>query len=249
MSTLNDFIANIKSGLANTSHFSVVVKPPVAIANDNNIKANMEKVLLFCEQVSLPGVSYVSNPIRAFGETYEIPYEKTYEPITLSFYVDADMNVKRLFDKWINLIQDTTTRTFSYPDTYISDTLDILIYDKSDKNTYVCKLHRCFPKTVSAIQMDYNSHDVMKLNVTFSYKYYTTEQISTAFEISKTNAFDTGSTIMSDIESGIQNYGLNVLTETIPSNYFNDFSKFQSLANSVENYGDFFNGSTGVSFI
>lgn len=240
MSTLNDFIAHVKSGMAKTSHFSVSVKPPVSIGNDNNIKANMTKVLLFCDQVQLPGISYSSNPIRAHGESYEVPYEKIYDPITLSFYVDTDMNVKRLFDKWINLIQDTKTRIFNYPDTYISDTLDILVYDSEERTKYICKLHRCFPKTVSAIQLDYNSREVMKLNVTFSYKYYTAEQISIGDKISENEAYSTGITKYGSIESGIRSYGLDILQQAIPSNYFDNFNQFQSLANSVENFGSYF---------
>lgn len=231
MSTLKDFIAEVKGGLARPAHFAVMVKLPASIANDDLIKGNITKIMLFCEQATLPGISFATAPVRSFGETKEVPYEKLYEGVTLSFYVDADLTVKRLFDQWSNLIQDTKTRLYQYPSTYLTDTIDIFVYDTENNQRYKCTLHQAYPKAVSAIQLDYNNKDVMRLQVQFSYQYCTTDQIGV--DIKNDNAIVTNSQITA--ERSLMNYGFNLAAAAIPSNYFGSFDGFQSMLN---NYSD-----------
>ena len=60
------------------------------------------------------------DPCHEFGlgEFREVPYEKLYEPINMTFYVDNDMQVKKLFDEWMSLISDPSTRTYNYYNNY-----------------------------------------------------------------------------------------------------------------------------------
>ena len=234
MSTLKDFVAEMKGGLARNSHFAVLVKLPAAISNDDLIKGNYQKIMLFCEQASLPGISFSTSQVRSFGEFKEVPYEKLYEQVSLSFYVDADLTVKRLFDQWINLIQDTTNRTYSWPSTYLTDTIDIFVYDTENNQRYKCTLHQVFPKAVSPIQLDYNNKEVMRLQVQFSYQYCTTDQIG----------IDTKSdTILPEDKQGsldrnLMNYGYDLAKANIPSNYFGSFDSFQSMVNNYSSATD-----------
>ncbi len=100
-----------------------------------------------------------------------------YEPITLSFFVDANMNVKKLFDAWINSIQLQDTRKFNYYDSYTCP-MKIYVQDTAEQNRYIVELFEVYPKTVNAIQLDYASRDVMKLQVTMMYKYWRSYQVA-----------------------------------------------------------------------
>lgn len=173
--SLDKFIANLKSsGLARTNRYSVFFNPPLQ-------KRDAEQVLLYCDQVQLPSLNFSTIQNRTFGEFREVPYEKLFGDISMSFYVDTDMKVKLLFDKWMAYIQDPTTRTFNYYDDYTCDML-IKVQDLNDSTKYEVKLFECYPKTMGAIQLDYASKDIMKLSITMQYKYFetsATEQLPT----------------------------------------------------------------------
>lgn len=217
---LNTFISNVKSGLAKNNHFLVELALPSSLATSDPTKSNLSKILLFCDQAQLPGISYNTNQVRTYGEFREVPYEKMYEQVTLSFYVDKDLHVKNLFEQWINLIQDRKTRDFQYPVNYMSD-VNIFVLDTEDNKKYSVKLKNAYPKVVNAIQLDYASKDVMKLQVTLTYKYYEDEHFTAASDRNETNAISTTATQLAGFD-----YGFNAFQ--IPSNYFNDFMGFQN---------------------
>ena len=166
MAKLNDFITQVKTqGLARTNRYVVYFNLPWEPEN------NLRDTLLFCDQVQIPGTNYNTADIRTFGEITKAPYERLYEDINMSFYVDKEMKNKLLFDKWLNHIQDPFSRNFNYYDTYRTDIV-IEVQDLKDQSRYGIKLFEAYPKSVGAIQLDYAGKDIMKLSVNFAYKYY-----------------------------------------------------------------------------
>lgn len=164
---IDKFIANVKrGGLARTNRYVVNIAKPIVMED-----YIYRKIMLFCDQIQLPGVNYSTTQNRSFGEFREIPYEKLFGDVNLSFYVDKDMHVKDFFDRWINRIQDGETRLFNYYNQYTTTT-SIDVQDTMNDSTYRVTLYECYPKTLSPIQMDYASKDIMKLQVTLQYKYW-----------------------------------------------------------------------------
>lgn len=181
--TYKNFISEIKSqGLARTNRFAVTFTPPAAVN-----PANLRKTMLFCDTASLPGMNYSTIQNRSFGEVREVPYERLFDNVQLTFHVDKEMQVKALFDQWMMSIQNPVTRTFEYYKNYITN-MQIEVQDLADNTRYEMTLYECYPKTVSAINLDNSSKDTMKMNVTFQYKYWTSstiEQIGNGQKISK----------------------------------------------------------------
>jgi hypothetical protein len=186
-----EFLAEIKTkGLAKNNRFAVSMHgTPITRFNNDQLRS----ALLFCDGTQLPGQSYATVPNRTFGELRETPYDRLYEPVTLSFYVDREMQVKYMFDRWMDQIASPGTRKFNYYDDYTA-TLAISVFDNyaengagfkindvtrdwesSNNETYVVVLHEAYPKSVSAVQMDSANKDVMKISVTFQYKYWLSE--------------------------------------------------------------------------
>ena len=229
MTKLNEFIAEVKGGMAKTHFFTTQLTLPASLNNFEPIRSNIQKIILFCDQAQLPGISFGTNPVRSYGEFKEVPYEKLFEPVTLSFYVDVEMVVKKLFDEWMALVQNPNTRDFNYPSTYMTDAIDIIVSDSQEKDRYKVTLHKVYPKAVAPIQLDYASKDVMKMQVTFSYQYATMTQLAA----SNNGTEDLINSLSAQMPS--YNYGYAGLTQ-IPLNYFNDFTGFQS------SYSDFTSG-------
>lgn len=116
---LKEFIANVKTGgLMKTSRYSVLLQTPASIQGKQ--KADIRKILLFCSDIQLPGLNITTAQNRTFGEVREAPYDRIYDNVNLTFYVDQNMDVKEYFDAWINSIQRPDTRTFEYYKNYIT---------------------------------------------------------------------------------------------------------------------------------
>ena len=172
---LNDFIAQVKTGsIARNNRYTVMFGPPKELKVEQRL---LENILLFCDQVQLPGLNFSTVQNRTFGEFREVPYEKLFDNISMSFYVDQSMQVKGLFDDWINTIQDQSTRTFGYYKDYITD-MTIEVQDTQDRIRYQVTLWECYPKTIGSIQLDYANKDIMKMQVTMQYKYWTATSIT-----------------------------------------------------------------------
>lgn len=223
MSNLNQFISAVRSGMARNTHFEVELTLPPALSNSEPLKSNMRKILLFCDQAPLPGYSFGSAQVRSYGEFREVPYEKLYEQVQLSFYVDVDMHVKAVFDRWAELIQDPTTRDFSYYSNYTTDSIRIFVKDAQDNSRYVCVLNKAYPKAIAPIQLDYSSKEVMKLQITFAYEFATFAQLGKGSE--SNSDFITPRFNQS---IGSYNYGYDVKQfAEIPNQYFNNFQAYQ----------------------
>lgn len=229
MSKLIDFVSNVKAGVAKPQYFTVQLKLPADL--DGAFRQHMPKVILFCDQAQIPGLSFSTAQVRSYGEFKEVPYEKLFEQVNLSFYVDSDMIVRKLFDNWVGLIQNPVTREFNYPKYYISDTVDIIVSDVENQDRYKVTLHKVYPKAVSPIQLDYSAKDVMKLQVTLSYQYATSEALA-----KYTKEGDNPLTSLAN-EMPNYGYGFNPIS-AIPVDYFNDFSKFQETYRNADfSYG------------
>jgi hypothetical protein len=171
---INQFVSQVKTGaLARSNRFAVMFTP-MGISD----YSALQKVLLFCEQVQLPGANFSTVQNRSFGEFREVPYEKLYDQITMTFYVDKDMQVKYLFDQWQQAIQDPVTRTFNYYDSYTTNMV-IEVQDINDNTRYQMTLYECYPKSISSVQMDHSNKDVMRIQVGIQYKYWESTTVST----------------------------------------------------------------------
>jgi len=216
---LEEFISHIKTGMAKTTHFEVLIARPSSLMTEP-LNSNIRKIFLFCEQAQLPGVSYETNQVRSYGEVKDAVYSKLYEHINLSFYVDSGFLVKDFFNSWMNVIQDPETRDFNYPTEYLSPTIEIIVQDAQDIGRYKCTLYNAFPKSISAVQLDYGGKDVMKLQVSMSYQYAKNEVMGNYNQVADSSF----PPITPELPS--YDYGYDSFS-TIPENYFNNFVAFQ----------------------
>jgi hypothetical protein len=168
--SIGDFVAQVKSGaLSRQNRFAVLFTPPAGV----NPQA-LRKVLLFCDTIQLPGTNFSTIQNRTYGEFREVPYEKLYDAVNMTFYVDLDLKVKELFDRWVDTVQNPVTRNWNYYNNYITNMV-IEVQDINDNTRYEMTLWECYPKSIGAINLDHSSKEVMKLPITMQYKYWTAE--------------------------------------------------------------------------
>ena len=217
--SLNDFVSAIKQkSLARQNRFTVSISK----STDNLVE-------LFCEQAVLPSLSFSSQPTRTYGEQREVIYDRNFESVSLTFLVDRQMKVKDYFDNWTNEIIDPYTRLVGYYDDYVRD-ITIITQDTKDNNTYIAVLREAYPKTISAVQLDHNSKDVMKLQVTFNYKYHINNQLVSPdndknpkklFGLDLPDPYKMSRQFGQYLRDGVSN------AMNIPDLYFDNFQQFQ----------------------
>lgn len=210
-----DFIAEIKTqGLSRTNRFTVEITPP---SDGPDVS---RRILLFCEQATLPGLSYATASNKSYGESREIPYDRLFEPITLQFHVDRDFQVKKVFDTWMQAIQNPVTKTFNYYRNYTTK-MTIGIQDLQDRTCYLVDLYECYPKAITPIALDAEAKDTMRLQVVFQYKYWESSKIE---ELPN---------------------GMKLSTDSL-NKYTNDFTGFQARFNKgLGEAGNFLTGAVG----
>lgn len=160
-------------GLARTNRYRAIIPFPT-LGN-----GNIQLAELFCDSVVMPGMNIATTPQRVFGEVREMPYEKLYDPVTMTFYVDSQLIIKSVFEQWVSLVINPNSRTIQYYRSYIKD-IELYIVNVDQKEPYKVTLYEAYPKTISQINLSADSRDVMKLTVGFAYKYWKAEPAGAA---------------------------------------------------------------------
>jgi hypothetical protein len=189
VSFIEEFRTAIKNGgLTRSNRFTVLFDLPRGLRKTSYFtQLGLRKIMLFCNKANLPGISLSTAPTRTFGEVRNVPYDRNFEPLTLSFYADKGMNAKFLFDEWINLVQDRKTRQFEYWDHYVIPNLSIRVDGVDDNGVYETELHDVYPKSVSSIDLDSSNNSVMLITVVFEYRNWMSTRLIESGELDYEN--------------------------------------------------------------
>ena len=167
---LNEFTRKVASGgLAVPSRFEVSIPPPLALTSFTD---HSRTINLFCEITNLPGVSVTTKGLRIYGTAYQRPVSAEFggESITMTFYVDREMNTKAFFDAWIFSIVNLNSFNVAYKSDYVSQ-IEIHQLDQKDNITYSIMLEDAFPRAVNMLDLNMGAvNQVHRLNVTFAYR-------------------------------------------------------------------------------
>ena len=163
-----------------------------------------EKVGLLCTQAELPGTQYQTTQVIGDrqGLIEMFPVLRTYPPLNLTFYVDTNHIIIKVFEVWMNYInplnsarkQDNTYSRMRYPDTY-KDFIKIVKFEKdtglSDKFMKRQGLEKrdvrelrykssmlnyefvnAWPSNIISMPVSYGTSNILKVSVTFQYDRY-----------------------------------------------------------------------------
>ena len=185
-------ISQIKSSLlkpALTSHFEVYIPLPEFAKVPNEVA--QDQLYLQCTEASLPGSSLATFEINNdhHGVTERHAYRRIFDDrIDLTFYVDADNYLPiRTFESWIggivngnedkdNLINPNYYHTALYPDDYRKD-ICITKFERSydiDGSNIKYTFVKAFPISISSMPVSYDSSNLLKCTVGFTYLRYFT---------------------------------------------------------------------------
>lgn len=169
----HSFISSVKKhGLARTNRYLVTFTPPPLILTDLGI--NAFSVDVFCNTVTMPGVTFTTVPDKVYGDTIEMPSNKSYGELSMELFVDTGFRTRYMFEKWMNMIEDTDTRNFGYYEDYAASPVVINILDVNGAVTYSMILQEAYPISMNSVQLSQAAAQApYLLTVQFKYRRYT----------------------------------------------------------------------------
>lgn len=173
--SVNNFLSEVSSrGLAKPARFEVVIDVPPCIVG-TNVAPMAKTVGMFCDQASLPYTRVITSRQQIYGppSIHPVGVEYNGENLSLQFYVDREMRVKRFFDLWVDGIIDRTEHSASYQSNYLTNIL-VRQLDEADNINYAVKLWDIYPTAVQALQLDNTAaNQTHKLTVSFAFRKWT----------------------------------------------------------------------------
>jgi len=193
--TIDDFksVISRRSGLAPANRFAIFMNPPSQTLLNRDLQkpsTNLKSqnfgpgkfsneprdISILCESCSLPGrqIQTLDKQHLGYRQSIKTPQGYFNEDVTFVFHLTNDYHMKKLFDRWVDLIINPETYHASYKKDYVTD---VTIQQLNQQNipVYGVKLKNAFPVTVNTIELNNGSAETQKLNVTLTYEDYETE--------------------------------------------------------------------------
>ena len=187
---LNDIISSYhdNNGYALPNRFDVVITPPPKIGGggQENVFSGMDSksatrdISLRCESVQLPGRNLATGTdSNIYGPTREIVEGVTYaEDLNMTFQASSGLDERVFFENWQRQAFNEQSWNIGYYKDYVAD-IDIFLLDKQNQRRYGLRIHEAFPKTITAIDLNYGTNnEIIKTSVSFSFRYWTALNIT-----------------------------------------------------------------------
>ena len=147
------------------------------------------KMIVLCEEISLPGVSTATGNARGIyqGVDFKYAHTKIYNDLSLSFLCDREYTPLRFFETWFHYAYDggggnpySATRSYTTR-LYYDYCLDMTIVKDEDKNGKVdpetnsrrsveYAIKNAFPTSISSIPLNTGASQVVRFTVNLSYE-------------------------------------------------------------------------------
>ena len=143
-----------------------------------------EKMSIMCTEAELPGTSFQTSLAVGHhqGIQEEFPNLRTFPPLNLTFYVDADHVILEVLETWMTFINPISNNKrnmnafgrFHYPEDY----KEIMHITKFERDTFIkesqTKLSsyefvNVWPTNMTSMRVAYGNSNVLRLSVRFAY--------------------------------------------------------------------------------
>ena len=172
---VSEFMSKVENlgGVVRKDRFSVEITPPILMITE--IPA--ATINFLAKTISFPGKSLGSTTYRSGGQFgLEVPYETTYEPVSLTMLNTGNHAPRRFWNSWFEHIQSMDSHNMQYYKKFIG-TVKISHYniDQSEAANpkYQITLHNAWPKTISAIELGWESTELADFDIDIAYSWWT----------------------------------------------------------------------------
>ncbi len=181
-----DYLTNFNNGIMKSNRFRAEFKLPNGVSggtmhavNSNaraaairGVESGMNstgQIDVKCHTATFPARSIQTLQFRSNSVQFNIPYMTSYEPITLTFYADGNMDSREYFELWQSCIMNFGNNTTNFYNEYISD-VKLYIQNDFGADTYGIILYECYPVNIAMVDMSYSASN-MPLNIMITLQY------------------------------------------------------------------------------
>ena len=193
---ITDFTAELnKGGIARSDFFEVVFTslPPKVVQSVNRSTllgpsyfTILDGLRFRADSVTVPQRAITPIEYKDYGAPFKIGSTANYIEIDVTFILSKDMRERNFFLAWQDVIagdhrlKQTASRGSSfdlgYFDDYKCDGIEIIHYagdENKDSPSYTTQLRDAYPLNVGPVTRSWASAEIMKQQVTFTYRYFT----------------------------------------------------------------------------
>lgn len=155
--------------------FIVAISPPQALRS--RYPSDMHYM---CEAAELPGRGFAVAEARYYGPSQLMPTNPQYQPLSVTLLSRSDCRERRFFDDWLDYINPISNFRFRYPNEYYC-MINIYQYPEYGIGdfrkpmptvSYNWCLHKAWPTLVNPQPVNWAEQDILRLQVSFAYKYW-----------------------------------------------------------------------------
>lgn len=188
MANVNSSITRMLSaakGFARPNRYEAIFQLPAGISNSsedvnpeaksskiqsNEIKFNgSQEISILCSSFNLPGRALLTYEHKQIANPINVPYSMVYEPFTVTFLSDPDLNTRRYFEIWQAAVINLQTNSMNFFAEYAGD-ITFYQLDREGKRRYGKKIFNAFPLNIGDISYSYDDNNkVQEIPVTFSF--------------------------------------------------------------------------------
>lgn len=166
------------SGFAKSARYMVQILPTGA----NNLLASsgafMRDFTYLCESTEFPGRGFLNADIRYYGTNFKIPYQTTYDDISMTFLCRDKFLERKFFDNWMEIINPVSTYNFTYRENYLAKINMIQLSDMGIPQ-YKFSFENAWPVLVNPQPVTWADDNFHRLTVSFTYNRWYREEIDT----------------------------------------------------------------------
>ncbi len=123
-----------------------------------------------CHTANFPQRNLVTAERLQNSSAFRVPYTQAYDPVTFSFYADADGDTRRYFDLWQNTVVNVRSNTLNFYNEYTSN-IEMWNLNELEQPTYGVRIEEAFPMAIGAVDVSYsNSGTFQTIVSTFQYR-------------------------------------------------------------------------------
>jgi hypothetical protein len=168
-------ISDRYGGLSKSCRFLIHIKPGGRLVS--GFAPFTVDLVYLCEIAELPGRGYKTmDEIHYYGPSFKLPFQTTYEDISLTFLCRTKSFERQFFDDWMFIINPNNTFDFNYRDDYRAE-IDVYQFGEAPgpgsggapEPQYKITLHDAFPTLVNPQPTTWGDDQFQRLVVSFTY--------------------------------------------------------------------------------
>ena len=122
----------------------------------------------------LPASTIESTTTSWQGNAYKLGTTQTFESFGITFNIDITDTIRNNMLKWVELTHNANDNIHGHPDTYMQDiTVQHLNHLNGTQIITEYKLIKCWPTSVGALELAYESKEIAQFEVSFEYQFHT----------------------------------------------------------------------------